>query len=132
MSDITTTEIMETLQELMQMTSDGFTTLEGRMDGLEGRIENLEGGMKSLDNRIYQLERQYNKLNETVSSIANEQKAQTNDILEILDRLLAIEKRLPKITEKEIKEMQTKLQALIDWAIKSAKVNNITLKLPKS
>lgn len=118
MADITTNDIMDTLQELMQMTVDGFTRLESKMD--------------SLESRTHKLEKQYDKLTELVNSIASEQKAQTNDISEILDRLLVIEKRLPNITESELKEMQTKLQALIDWAIQSAKANNIPLNLPKN
>lgn len=140
---VTNDDILELLQESMQMTSDGFIRLDnrmgkledrmdgldGRMDGLETRMGNIEGNVGSLVNRIAGLERQYTKLKITVDHIANEQKAQTNDIKEILDRLLEIEKRLPNITEIELREMQNKLQAIVNWAQAIAKKEGIPLKL---
>ncbi len=147
---VTNDDILELLQESKQMTSDGFIRLDnrmgkledrmdgldvrmdgldGRMDGLETRMGNIEGNVGSLVNRIAGLERQYTELKITVDHIANEQKAQTNDIKEILDRLLEIEKRLPNITEIELREMQNKLQAIVNWAQAIAKKEGIPLKL---
>lgn len=112
---VTNEDILENLQDLMQMTSDGFERLETRMEKMEHRQD--------------QLERQYNELKRIVEGIANEQKAQSNDIKEILDRLLAIEKRLPHITEAELREMQDKLEKVVKWAQTIANKEGITLKI---
>lgn len=112
---VTNEDILELLQESMQMTSEGF-------DRLEKRIDEVASGVRRLD-------RQYTELKEIVDKIASEQKAQANDIKEILDRLLAIEKRLPNITETELREMQDKLQAVVDWAQTIAKKEGIPLNI---
>lgn len=121
--NVSNEDILENLQDLMQMTSDGFGRLTGRVDGLEGRFDNLEskfdnleGKFDSLDSRMERLEHQYRELKAAVDAIAGEQQAQSNDIKEILDRCLAIEQRLPNITESELREMQVKLQQVADWA----------------
>jgi hypothetical protein len=49
-----------------------------------------------------------------------------------LDRLLSIEKRLPNITEKDISKMKVELQAILNWALKAAKLNGISLQLPRA
>lgn len=144
-------DLLELLQESMQMTSDGFVRLdkrmegiedrmgglEGRMDNLEGHMDNLEGrmggvesGLTLLTSRVASLEAQVTELKKTVDKVAGEQKAQANDIKDILDRLVELEKLSPNITDIEVKEMQAKLQALLDWAVESAKHNNIPLRLP--
>jgi septal ring factor EnvC (AmiA/AmiB activator) len=109
-------DILELLQESIQMTAEHF-------DRLEKRIDEVATG-------VNKLERQYNELKKAVDALTGEQRAQKNDIKDILDRLLVIEKRLPDISELEMREMQAKLQSLIDWAIRVAEVNKIKLELP--
>ena len=148
--EITNDDIMSTMQDFMQMTSDGFVkidgrfdrlenrmdSMEGRMDGMEGRMGAmegrmgaLEGHMSTLNNRMSTLEQQYHALHVIVESIESNQLGQSSDIKDILDRLLAIENRLPNITEKELREMKHNLQALITWAQKSAKKQGIQLEI---
>lgn len=136
LKNVSNEDILESLQDLMQMTSDGFEQLngradklEGRMDGLESRMDRLEDRMESLESRMAHLEHQYAELKTVVDAIAGEQQAQGNDIKDILDRLLAIEKRLPNITELELREMQTKLQQVVDWAKQIAAKEHIPLNL---
>jgi heme oxygenase len=58
-------------------------------------------------------------------------KAQTNDIHNILDRLVTLEKK-ERLSQKERAGAQTKLQILIDWAQLAAKEIGVPLKLPSS
>ncbi len=76
MPSVTTDDIMTVLQEIMQMTSDGFVRLEGRMDGLDGRMVGLEDQMNKLDGRMGTLEQSGNlhtveikKLNDRLDKI---------------------------------------------------------------
>jgi chromosome segregation ATPase len=140
------------MQTLMQMTSDGFIRLEGRMGGLEGRMDGLEGRMDGLEGRMGGLESRMDRLEnevqeikniqhqhtqdirelkEAVCRIENEQKGQGNDIAEILDRLVVLEEKVT-LSEAERKEMKEKLEKLVDWAFKIADHCNIPLDLPRA
>lgn len=117
-------DLMNVMQDMMQMTSDGFALLEGRIGKVEWELGNLSRRMGSL-------ERQYTALQEVVAKIESEQKGQHNDIKEVLNRLLALEKQPSPANEATIREMQLQLQTLIDWALKVAREQHIPLKLTR-
>ena len=111
---ITNEDIMNVLQTFMQQTSDNFVALCGRMDGLESRMDRFESRMDQLENRMGQLESRMDRieievksikttlhehslqlsgLRQTVDRLENGQKAYTNDIADLLDRVSALEAR---------------------------------------
>ena len=137
MSKKTTTneDILELLQETMQMTSDGFLSLGQEIadvkSSLGQEINEVKSGLDHLNLKVGRIEIQHEELKEIVTNISGEQIAQGNDIKELLDRLFDIEKRLPSITEQELVEMRGTLQGVVNWAVKSAKLNNVPLRFPK-
>lgn len=122
---ITNNEIFELLQESIQISGEQFNAIDKRFDAMDSRLD-------TLTNRMTSLEHQYSEIKKIIDHVTNNQKAQQANITEILDRLLAIEKRLPNISEKDLVKMQLELQALVNWAIKSAHANGIALQLPKA
>jgi chromosome segregation ATPase len=49
---VTTNDLMDVMHDMMQMTSDGFERLNGRMDGLEVRMDRLETRMDGIEGRM--------------------------------------------------------------------------------
>ncbi|HEY5805828.1 MAG TPA: hypothetical protein VIS56_00395, partial [Candidatus Saccharimonadales bacterium] len=105
--------------------------LDGRMDGLERRVDTLAGDMQDVKQTVYRHEVQLRELTDltqrTHDKLDDLIKA---DIKEILDRLAAIEERLPAITEAEVRKLQAEMQAAIDWIEKVSKLKNIPVKFP--
>lgn len=150
-STVTNEDLLEIMQTHMQMTSDGFARLDGRIDKVEVRLDNIEARLDSIENRLTLVERQLvivnrrldehdlqctdlsrqvTKLTEIVSDLSNNQKAYPNDIKDILDRLANIERQLPTIPKEEFHEVQKTLKRVVDWALKVAKKSNTPLHLP--
>jgi chromosome segregation ATPase len=114
-------DILELLQESMQMTSDGFIRLEGRMDRLEGRMDGLEGGLISLEDQMRQV-------NARLKSIEATLQMHDNDIKEILVLLEALEKRVT-LTEKERELAAETLGSIVKWARELSKKMDVPFKL---
>jgi chromosome segregation ATPase len=141
---VTTNDLMDVMQDMMQMTSDGFNRLEVRMDRIEGRMDGLEVRMDGIESRIERIERdlqvikakllehdlQLADLRRLTQELTDKHSAYINDIADILDRIAALEKRTPEVTKEELDELQVMLQKLVDWAIKAAKIVKIPIKLP--
>lgn len=128
MVDITNNDILETLQDLMQMTSGGFTRLEGRMDGLESKVSNIEGHMSNLETQVSAHTVELNKINNRLDSIEGKLDAHHNDIVDIFKILTKLEKKT-KLSEKERYEAGLKLNELIAWAHQVANKLDIPLKV---
>ena len=127
---ITNEDLLETMQTLMQMTSDGFMRLEKRVGSLEVDVSELKADVRELKSVQYQHTRDISQIKEIVQRIESEQQAQRNDIAEILDRLAVLEEKVT-LSEADRQEMRQKLEYLIKWAIKVADHCNIPLELPK-
>jgi len=141
---VTTNDIMDAMQEMMQMTSDGFIRLDTRIGKLEIRMDRIEGRIDSVEGCLDRIERDLQhikaKLLEHDLALANVRRiiqeltdkhtAYINDIADILDRVTALEKQMPNVTKEEVYELQILLQKLVDWAIKAAKTVNVPLDLP--
>lgn len=146
---ISNQDIMDTLHVMMNMTSDGFIRLETRMDSLEGRMDKLEGRMDRLETRMDRLEQriiqlendlravkqvlrdhgiQLNRLETMVDQLQAEQRAQVNDIAEILDRITILEDKAERSAREQL-EIKQKLEIVIDWIKLAAKQLNIPLEI---
>lgn len=137
--------LLQVMQDLMQMTSEGFDKvdrqfeavngrldgLDGRVDGLDGRIDKLEGEMKELKQASYRHELQLGELTKLAQN-TNDKLTDliTVDIKEILTRLQALEDRLPNITEAEMRKLQLEMQLAIDWIARAAKTLKVPVKFP--
>ncbi len=148
----TNQDILRTIQDLMQLTGDGFAGLSQRMDRLEVRMGNLEvrmgdleERMDSVESRLSQIELelqavritlrehdlQLSQLRQICQELHNHHKAYINDVSDILDRIAILEDRTPLATKAEVRELQTRLQVVVRWAIRAAKTMHVPLKLPK-
>ncbi len=125
----TNEDLLQTMQDLMQMTGDGFTNLQNRMDGIETRMSNIEQELKSINAILRDHDLRLAELKTIAQDLSNKHVAYINDIAEILDRVATLEKRAPHITKTELRELQDLLQEIVDWAIKAAKVVKVPLKL---
>jgi chromosome segregation ATPase len=142
---VTNEDLLGIMQDLMQMTHNGFEKLEGRMDRIEGRMDGLEGRMDGLEGRMGRIESrltsieaklrghdmQLAELKAVVIELSNKHAAYINDIKDILDRVQRLEERSPDISKEEIRELQRLLQIVVRWAIKTAKTVKVPLDLPK-
>ncbi|HKU18563.1 MAG TPA: variable large family protein [Candidatus Saccharimonadales bacterium] len=140
-TEITNQDLLGVMQDLMQMTSDGFLRLEQRMDRIEGRMDDVEGRMSGLEGRLDRIERElreikhrldahdlrFAELERICNELMNNQRAYLNDISDLLDRVQALEDKAPNITESEIRELQRLLKLIVDWALKVAKTTKVPL-----
>lgn len=121
-------DMAQNLRDFMQMTSEGLDALDRRLDGVESETRLLKGEARDLKQASYRHElqlaeftRTHEKLNELIEI----------DIKEVLDRLSAIEERLPTFTTKtEVRTLQLKLQRAVDWIVKVSELKNISIKFP--
>lgn len=146
---ITNEDLMGVIQDLMQMTSEGFERLEnrmdrlvGRMDHLENRMDGVEGHMERLDSRLSNVEielreiksrlsehdLQFAELKRITQQLLDNDAAYMNDIADILDRIVRLENRA-SISPAELRELQRLLDLVVTWAIKAAGVVKVPLKL---
>lgn len=130
-------DIAQNLRDFMQMTSDRFDTVDERFekvderfDHLEGRMDNSEGELKELRSASYRHETELGKQTRLIEAAREEIHDLHSDLAEVLQRLQAIEQRLPTVTEAEVRKLQAEMQAAIDWIAKVSKVNNIPIKFP--
>ena len=146
---ISTKDIMDTLQDFKQMTSDGFLHIEnrmdklgGRMDKLDGRMDKLDGRMDALDDRMDKLENSFSTLNQTVNSqsrelskinhrldaIEDKLDMHYNDIKDILLTLYELSKKVD-ISDAERKLAAVTLKHLVEWANLAAKKIGVPLNI---
>ena len=138
---ITNEDLLETMQTLMQMTSDGFERLDKRMDRLEERMERIEARMDAfelrmdkLETRVGEIERrlaehdlQFAEIKQVLRSMEDKHAAYINDIEDILDRLQVLEDRMPNLTPEELTQLRQQLHELSDWARHVAKLTHVPL-----
>lgn len=139
---ISTKDIMDTLQDFKQMTSDGFLHIENRMDKLGGRMDKLDGRMDALDDRMDKLENSFSTLNQTVNSqsrelskinhrldaIEDKLDMHYNDIKDILLTLYELSKKVD-ISDAERKLAAVTLKHLVEWANLAAKKIGVPLNI---
>ena len=134
---VTTNDLMDVMHDMMQMTSDGFQrveerlgSLEDRSSSMEGRLDSMEGELQSIKLKLMQHDLQFIELRRIAQDLTDKHSAYINDIADLLDRVVALEKQMPHITKEELYELQHMLQRLVDWAIEAAKKVKVPLKLP--
>jgi hypothetical protein len=122
-------DILELLQESMQMTSDNFDRQQAWNEKQQAWNEKFIGELKDIKSTLSQHGSELTELKAGIKRIANEQKAQVNDISDILDRIQALQEKHPDISESEKKEIQMLLQELHNWASLASKNLGIPIKL---
>ncbi|HEX9153472.1 MAG TPA: hypothetical protein VF809_01500 [Candidatus Saccharimonadales bacterium] len=129
---VTNEDLLDIMQDLMQITSNGFDRLDQRMDRMESRMDSLESRICSIEQRLSAIEatlREHGlriaKLEEIVSRLEEKHTAYISDISEILDRIVVLESRRPDITKAEFQELREQIQALSGWAVKAGEAVNI-------
>jgi chromosome segregation ATPase len=141
---VTNEDLMEVIQDMMQMTSDGFGQLNLRMDRIELRMDRIEARMDRLETRMDSIEARMSELESTlrehtleisalkaiVQDLSNSHKAYINDISDILDRITVLENRKPQITKEEFQELQNLMRIVIEWARQAAKTIKTPIKIP--
>jgi chromosome segregation ATPase len=123
-STVTNEDLLGVIQDLMQMTHDGFEKLNGRMDQAEVRLAAIE-------TRLHEHDLQFAELKEIMYELSHKHAAYINDISDVLDRIQSLEERGSNITTQEIRELQHLLQIVVDWALKAARTIKVPLKLHK-
>jgi chromosome segregation ATPase len=148
---VTTNDLMDVLQDMMQMTSDGFGRLEVRIDRIENRMNGIESRMDSMEDRMSTMEGHLDRIERELQTIkskllhhdiqlidlrriaqelTDKHSAYINDIADLLERVTALEKNMPHVTKEELYELQVMLKRLVDWALRAAKTVKVPLKLP--
>jgi chromosome segregation ATPase len=128
----TNEDLLEVMQDLMQMTSEGFAQTNARLDehgkilAEHGRqLTSLNADVKELKADVRQIKLDIAKLKVTVKELSDKHAAYISDISDILDRIVALEKQ-SRLSQSEIEELRRLLQIAADWIAHAAKV----LKLP--
>src|SRR5882672_3181410 len=104
---ITNEDLLETMQTLMQMTSDGFEHLDKRMGKLEERMDRLETRVSEIERRLSEHDVQFIEIKQVLRSIESHHAAYINDIEDILDRLQILEERMPNLTAQELTDLHS-------------------------
>ena len=65
---VTNQDLLGVMHDLMQMTSEGFQRLEGRMDRLEGRMDKVELELRSIWSKLHEHDLQLVELLEITGS----------------------------------------------------------------
>jgi len=137
---VTNEDLMVVMQGMMQMTSDGFVRLEGRMDRLEARVDAIERRLEEHDLKFADLFDQLSQLNLRVTELGrivhelvvrvdrleNHHAAYMNDIKDLLDQVSSLEQQMHFVTHDQLPEIQHTLQELAEWALRTAKAVRTT------
>lgn len=93
----TNQHIFDLLQQFIEQANKNFKSIDGRLDGIDERFNSIEEQFKEVDRHFYRAEHRLSIIEITLKEVKNEQKAQRNDIKEILDRLVAFEIKVDRI-----------------------------------
>jgi archaellum component FlaC len=104
------------IDERFEQVENRFDAMDKRFDAMDKRFDAMDKRFDSLEDRVANLEKGQRELRHWVERIDGRLQGVESDVKEIYDRLLVIEKRLPNITEAEIREIQHKLEIITDWA----------------
>ena len=120
---VTNEDLLEVMQDMMNGMGKKFQHLEKRLARIDQDLQIIKAKLLEHDLQLADLRR-------IVQELTDKHSAYINDIADILDRIVALERHSPNITKEEVYELQQMLQRLVDWAIKAAKTVKIPLKLP--
>lgn len=117
------TQTPVTLEALAELMTDGFDTMNGRFDTLETRMDGLETRMDGVETHMGAMEAHQQETNRRLGALEASQARQEGrtealeaDIKEIYAQLRDIAKRLPKVTDAELRAVRRQLAALTKWA----------------
>ncbi|HLZ15091.1 MAG TPA: hypothetical protein VKQ34_03805 [Candidatus Saccharimonadales bacterium] len=127
--EVTNDGLLTVMQDLMQMTSEGFLRLEGRVDRIEEELLGIKEELRAIHLKLHDHDIQLAELQRISRELLSNHKAYMNDISDILDRVKILEDRAPDITEKEVRELQRLLKLVVDWALKVARTTKIPLEI---
>jgi chromosome segregation ATPase len=120
-------DVLNILQDLMQMTSDGFARIEAVQQEQSQTLEKHGRILQEHSSLLHQHSADLSELKTSVHKLEDEQQAQRIDIAEILDRITALEQKAT-LTELERQEAKDKLQRLEDWVQAASKQLDIPLR----
>ena len=127
-------DLAQSLQDFIQMTSEGLDRLDRNMEGTNQRLDGVEGEIRLLKGEVRDLKQASYRHELQLAEFTHTQERLNDlihiDIKEILDRLAAIEDRLPTITEADVRKLQTEMQTVVDWIAKVSKLRHIPIKFP--
>ena len=83
---------------------------------MDDRFDKVEGRLDSIEAEVRNISREQREMREWMDRIDNRLMGVESDIKEIYDRLLALEKKFPNVTDAEVREVERKLAIVIDWA----------------
>lgn len=116
------------------MKSKDNTSLEdiaGAINGLatqiDERFSKVDERFDSLESTVNDIQREQREVKEWMTRIENRLMGVESDIKEIYDRLVILEKKFPNISEKEFREVETKLDKMIKWATEVSRRSNIPM-----
>ena len=93
----TNEDIMNILQEFMQMTSDGFVGIDNKFSSVEDKMGDLGARMSDLELSARDHGHQLTSIKTELSNLTSGHKAYLSDIADILNRLVKLEKQVPKL-----------------------------------
>jgi chromosome segregation ATPase len=123
---VTNEDILKALQKI----SHALDELRSEVSETNARISEVSSRVIVMRTKLQSHDVHLREIGNLARQMVDEHSAYKVDIDEILDRVTMLEERLPAITEAELRELQTLLQALADWAIKTAGAVEVPLQLP--
>jgi predicted nucleic acid-binding Zn-ribbon protein len=96
---------------------------------IDERFEQVDRRFVSIESELHHIQQKQREMHLQLEGIDSKVLGLENDIKEVYDRIVVLEKRLPHITTEEYRELEQKLDTMIAWA---RKVSNKTgVPLPK-
>ena len=95
-------ERFQQVDERFQQVDERFNQVDERFDRIEGKLTSLEKGQREMREWLERIDARLGGVE--------------SDIAEIYDRIVVLEKKYPKVTKTELKELENKLARIIDWA----------------
>lgn len=153
---VTNEDILDLLQTSITISGEQFNLIDRRFEKIDRRFEKIDQRFEKIDQRFEKIDQRFEKIDlrfekiendlsvikttqsthsrdlyeikNTIQKLSGEQKAQLNDISDILDRIEELTKRTA-ITQAEKDELERKLNQLIVWAKKVSKDCGVPLKI---
>jgi chromosome segregation ATPase len=91
-------------------------------------VDELKMDMSEVKMDMSKLKIDMSALKATVKDLSDKHAAYINDISDVLDRIVVLEKQ-SHLTQTEIQELQRHLQTVVDWTSRAARILKIPLKL---
>lgn len=125
-----TEDVLQAVNDLGNNIATAMVDMEGRLGGridrVESRLDGVESHLNGVGSRLTSLEQSQHEMRNWLERVDSRLMGVESDIKEIYDAIIRLEKK-QKLRDKELVELQEKVDRMADWMRKVAAKTGIVL-----